>query len=176
MRSRTPRHQGFTLIELLIVLAIIGTLAGIALGRYEAIANTAHRAGVKGTGAAIHSGVVLVHAQWLANGSRGAVIDIAGFGAGDVDVSVQGWPVDTGGATSTAMTTVRCLRLWEALLQANAPTAALAGDGDDGGNDQADYRVTAPAGGHCRYEYEKDNAGRRIDYNVSTGVVMTTSP
>lgn len=186
MGKHTPHHQGFTLIELLVVLVVIGTLTGMALGRYDAIADTAHRAGVRGTGAAYHSGVVLVHAQWLANGSRGATLDVANFGAGNVDVSVQGWPVDSAGATSTAMTAARCLRLWQALLQTNAPTVTLAGDGhgddhaddqaDNPADDQADYRVTAPSGGHCRYEYKKDNAGRRIDYNVFTGEVLTTSP
>lgn len=179
MGNRSPHHQGFTLIELLVVLVVIGILAGIALMRYETIADTAHRAGVRGTGAAYHSGVVLVHAQWLANGSRGATLDVANFGAGDVDVSAQGWPVDSAGATSTAMTAARCLRLWQALLQATAPTAAVASNSQTGDNlsdEHADYRVTVPANGLCRYEYQKDNAGRRIDYNVLSGEVMTTSP
>jgi prepilin-type N-terminal cleavage/methylation domain-containing protein len=165
-----PMHAGFTLIELLVVLASISLLASVAMSRYVALSDAAHRAGVKGVGAAYGSGVVLAHAQWLVNGGSGAVVDVEGFGAGNVDVSADGWPVDTAGGTGGAMTTARCMRLWNALLLGSAPEVAAApGPG-------VQYVVSVPAPRRCRYAYQQDAGGRQIEYDAASGVVTTFSP
>lgn len=172
MCCHKPRtmHQGLTLIELLVVLVITSLLASLALSRYTALSDAAHRAGVKATGAALASAVVLVHVQWLVNGGGGTAVDVPGFGAGNVDVSAGGWPVDTGDATGADVTPARCLQLWRALLYGNAPEVALAAGAG------ADYVVSAPAPHRCRYTYQQDGGGRQIEYDAASGTVVTIAP
>jgi len=159
-------REGFTLIELVVVITILSLLAAFALPRFVEVADEAHRSSVAGTGGALAAAVALVRSQWTANGHRGAVENLQGFGRGDVDVSPIGWPVGTTGLTRPAdISAADCRDLWNALLQSNAPSVSLAGG-------QADYRVTLDEG-RCRYTYTRNAQDHHLIYDPTTGEVTT---
>lgn len=158
-------QQGFTMIELVVVIAILGILAAFVLPRLADLTDDAHRANVQATRGALTSAVNLVQAQWVAKGKPGAVVNLAGFGAGNVDVSIDGWPVGTGDSVTTAMTSARCVEIWQGLLVQQAPdvSAALA--------DNPDYLASAN-GTVCTYTYQNSpTPTRTITYDVATGEV-----
>ena len=64
------------------------------------------------------------------------------------------------------MTGARCVNVWEALLQANAPDVADSGAG-------VDY-LASGSGSVCTYTYQLDNQSSTIDYNAANGEITTT--
>lgn len=168
--SVQQRNRGFTLIELVVVIAILAILAAFALPRFAQLSEEAHRSNVKATAGALSAGVALAKAQWVTNGLTDIADDIEGFGNDDVDVSADGWPVSVDGENDPAnITADRCVGLWEALLQSNAPSVATSGN--------ADYLVSATAP-ECTFTYTLDGqdgtaTAKEIVYNASTGEVST---
>lgn len=171
--SSKHKQKGFTLIELVVVIAILAILAAFALPRFAQLSEEAHRSSVKATAGAMAAGVALVKAQWVTNGNTGASLDVEGFGDGFVDVSANGWPVSVGAdSNSAAMGALRCIEVWEGVMQANAPSVAQTAGGS------IEYVVTA-LGGDCQFTYQLDGltgtAARQIIYDADTGGVTTVN-
>lgn len=171
--SSKKQQKGFTLIELVVVIAILAILAAFALPRFAQLSEQAHNSSIQGTAGALSAGVALAKAQWVGNGASTATADrtdLAGFGNEDIEVSEDGWPVATGGYTgetngTVAMTDGRCVQVWQALLQSNAPTvAAAAGE---------DYTASA-SGSECTYTYTLNGEGSTIVYDAGNGDITTT--
>lgn len=163
--------RGFTLIEMVVVIALISILAAVALPRMLETYDNAHEAAVLGAGGALASAVVLVRAQWVANGSSLAVTGVQGFGNDDVATSSDGWPTDAGqgaGSSSNAVmdSPERCARIWQGVLIANAPSVST----NIAVN--SDYLVDT-VNGNCRYTYRRTDDGSNIVYNARTGEVIT---
>lgn len=165
MQSK-KRNAGFTMIELVVVIAILGILAAVALPRFINVSDDAHESAVKGAGGALASAVLLVRAQWEVNRNNGTAtpnVDVAGFGAGNVDVNAAGWPVDIDGSATIA-SAADCLDIWSNLLQGSAPTVDTAVG--------SDYLATV-AGQVCTYTYQAHNVNDTITYNAANGTVAT---
>ncbi|WP_286714869.1 prepilin-type N-terminal cleavage/methylation domain-containing protein [Marinobacter sp. tcs-11] len=168
------KQKGFTLIELVVVIAILAILAAFALPRFAQLSEQAHQSSIKGTAGALSAGVALAKAQWVTNGFTTATEDLAGFGDETVNISANGWPVSAGSQTYTGpangdnvtMTDGRCVNVWEALLQANAPDVAASGTG-------VDY-LASGSGSLCTYTYQLDNQSSTIEYNAANGEITTT--
>jgi len=167
-------HAAFTLIELVIVIALLGILAAAAIPRMMTSYDSAHESAVTATGGALASAVILVRSQWISNGAPGAVDALAGYGLENIATSTEGWPTDSGQnaqsshATLVANDPERCVRLWRALLVDNAPKVGL-----DASDEQIDFVVDAPGGALCRFSYNRNKSNSRIEYNLSSGSVVT---
>jgi len=162
---------GFTLIELMVVIAVIGILSVVALPRMMDTHDNAHEAVVKGAGGALASAVVMARSQWIANGSSVEVDGVTGFGIDNVATSADGWPTDAGQGGGSNHSNImssadRCVRLWGALLVANAPKVGSSASAT------VDYVATTTSG-NCRFTYQNTDASNSIIYDARIGEVIT---
>lgn len=168
------QQAGFTIIELIVVIALLGILGAVALPRFINVTEDAHRASVQGTAGAFASAVALVRAQAIVeNTSQGNTLAIDGT---NIIVNAQRAPVNTNGTAITnataapALSAVGCVNVWDAILQANAPSVATGATGAT-----ADYQA-ALNGDSCVYTYQPDDnngTDRTITYNTTNGEVTT---
>lgn len=157
------------MLELIVVIALVAIFIAVAMPRFEGLIGDAHDSTVRSTGGALASAVTLVHSQWLTSPHRGATKNLAGYGAGTVDVNAAGWPYDSANHANSIMSAEQCSRLWRALLHPNAPTVAP--------KDGADFKASG-AGGVCVYVYQRQRASPplSIAYNANNGVVTISVP
>ncbi|GAA6134678.1 hypothetical protein NBRC116188_14670 [Oceaniserpentilla sp. 4NH20-0058] len=172
-RTVSSDMLGFTLLELVIVITLLAILSVIALPRMSNNYDDAHHSSVLATGGALASAVMLARTQWVAIGGNGPVDSIKGFGRNDVATTEQGWPSDAQQTTASSHSpslsgdVLRCIRIWDALLSTNGITvSSVSGEG-------VNYLVTTNADSKCIYTYQQGASNSRIEYDLSSGAVLT---
>ena len=119
---RRSAQSGFTIIELVVVILLLGILTATALPRFMDVTDEAHTAVTEGVLGALATGMALFHAQWVAEGE---VAQPAGFGLGNLDANLTGYPEAIDGILDTADD---CMDVFNNVLQAGAPTIAAGVD------------------------------------------------
>ncbi|MCH8265632.1 MAG: type II secretion system protein, partial [Proteobacteria bacterium] len=115
-------QSGFTIIELVVVILLLGILTATALPRFMDVTDEAHAAVTEGVLGGLATGMALFHAQWVAEGE---VASPAGFGLGNLDANVTGYPEAIDGTLDTA---ADCVDIFNNVLQAGASTIAAGAD------------------------------------------------
>lgn len=170
------RQRGFTLIELICIIVILGSLGMIVGPRYYDLSDAASQAAVGELGHSFATAVQFVHMRYSLNGSTGAVDNVAGYGAGNVDTNANGYPVDTANANTIPNNltgATRCRNVFGGILAGAPPICG----GNLACNSSHDFQATTAAAQICRFTYIEDTTPARFfDYNATSGTVSITNP
>lgn len=173
------KQSGFTLIELVIVVVILGFLAVTAIPKFIDLTDQAKQANIEGMAGGFATGVSLVRAQWEAEGRPKNAANINEVDYDGVlfilttpptpnPLNIRpGYPTGlvAGNAALAALTTVRCIEVWDGILsQPPIVSDAIADVNNPALNIQ--YLVDIDANNHCVYylvETLAKNAGVFVD-------------
>jgi MSHA pilin protein MshB len=170
------KASGFTLIELVCVIVILGCLGALAMPRYLNLSDAAAHAQVTQQARAFSTAVQFVRIVYDLRHRSGAVDNLPGYGAGNVDTNANGYPTDTANANTipnNATGANRCRNVFAGLLggAVNICGGSLACTSSH------DYRASTVAAQVCRFDYLEDPAPARFfTYNASNGSVVETNP
>jgi MSHA pilin protein MshB len=174
-RSGIKQAAGFTLIELVIVVVILGFLAVTAIPKFLDLTEQAKQANIEGMAGGFATGVSLARAQWEAearpNDGTNNFVDYDGttvYLTVEVTADPSVTPVVSsvrpgyilGTSAVSTIADVKCIEVWNALLQQPPTTSAS----DFTVDSTVDYYVSTAAG-ICHY-YLKASLAR--DSNDST--------
>ena len=182
--SRLVNSKGFSLFEFVVVLIVTTILASVLIPKFTGLQGDAHEKSVQLSANSLRATVNIIHTVWQSQGARDEVVLIEGYGKGKVFVGTTGWPIDVvdpvigrksheghedydeysdNSVTSNNLT---CRRLWNGLLKDSAPTLE-----NDSGKDVF-YRAEFNQG-KCRFRYLLNEDGFYIEYDLTTGQVVT---
>jgi type II secretory pathway pseudopilin PulG len=166
---------GFNVFEFVLVLIIFTTLASILIPKFTGLQSDAHKKNVQLSANSLRAAVNIIHTIWQSQGSKNEFVFVKGYERGKVLVGITGWPFDVvdidisheshAGKTESS-NNLTCRRLWNGLLKDSAPTLESAS-----GKDvfyMADFNQ-----GKCRFRYLLNEDGFRIEYDLTTGQVIT---
>lgn len=164
------RMNGFTLIELVIVVIVLGLLAATAIPKFINLQDDANRSALRGQFGAFESAVKLYHSGWLVAGNSDAVENLAGFGDGDVDSTVTGYPYATSGTGTHAFNA--CEELWTGLTDTSFTIAYVIDDDLSTADVDIAYTYT---GSTCVYRalhfMQRNQPTLVMTYDYDTGFV-----
>ncbi|MGI2258260.1 type II secretion system protein [Shewanella sp. GXUN23E] len=167
------RSRGFTLIELVVVIIILGILAVVAVPKFINMQDDAHEARILSQFAAFESAVKLYHSGWLAGGHTGAVEDLKGFGDGNLDSTVTGWPYAVSGADTPLFNA--CGELWHALTDTDITNDAVVDEDLATTDIDVAYTYTSGPPRICIYRMvhhiQQEKTTKVMNYNMDTGDV-----
>lgn len=180
--SRYSNQSGFTLVELVIVIVLLGILAATALPRFLDVTDEAKIAVLNGVGGNFATAVMLVHAQWVAEGnSSPAAVDAGNKISVDMDGSSvftneNGWPanINAASASENDQTAAECQEVFNTILQ-NAPTSTTVAIN----NEQFDISVQSSSPDVCVYELVINGTTpgtHFFTYALTNGNVVITTP
>jgi prepilin-type N-terminal cleavage/methylation domain-containing protein len=170
------RVSGFTLVELVCVIVILGCLGALAMPRYLNLSDAAARARVSQQAHAFSTAVQFVRIVYDLRHRSGAVDNLAGYGAGNVDTNANGYPTDTANANTIPNNGTganRCRNVFGGLL---AGAVNVCG-GSVACNTSHDFQARTIAPQVCRFDYVEIPAPARFfTYNATDGSVVEVNP
>lgn len=175
--TRLVNNMGFSLFEFTLVLVIFSILASILIPKFTGLQRDAHKRNVQLSANSLRSAVNVIHTVWQSQGSKDEIVIVKGYGGGKVLVGSSGWPIDVIAINvshdshiqkfdPTSINNLTCRRLWNGLLKESTPKVE-----SEVGKDviyQAEFNQ-----GKCRFRYLLNEDDFRIEYDLTTGQVIT---
>ena len=189
MTSQSRTANGFTLIELTITIIILAVMTAIALPKFLNFREDAEISRVKAIAAGYQQAVSFVQIRYQILGKSEYMVDIPGYGSGELDVNPSGFPIGINkGNNQGVMTNPHnigkgpqgCVSLWEELLADPPSVSRIKGDGSDftayrhkadGGTDQSQCTYILRTLGDTTNKPAK--AKISINYDSKTGRVTS---
>ena len=99
------KERGFTLVELVVVIVMLGTLAAVAIPRYNSYVRETRIAALNGLAGAVRSSVMLVQARYVARGQTASPVTLADGTTVAVSTAVtrRGIPLSTAAGIPNAV-------------------------------------------------------------------------
>jgi prepilin-type N-terminal cleavage/methylation domain-containing protein len=157
----TRSHKGFTIIELVVVIAILGILVAVGMPKFASLESEARAAALEGVRGSFTAAVQIVHSKWLANGTGGAVTNLALEGD-TVAVNADGWPtIDTDQGDQDEAS-----ELYGIMMSGPLQNGWLSSESAANEAGVADYTLGGTGGGSFCYD---GSDGRVVDGAIAAG-------